>query len=138
MAAPAAAPSVLIVDDDPDILEIVGLVLASAGYEVISASDGAEALGLLRSGMVPSVILLDVMMPSMNGWEFRAAQSEDPALAAVPVVLLTGDGNAAEKSQAFRASGYLKKPVDLAVLLETVERCRRRGGEERERGPRPS
>ncbi len=132
-AAPHAPRSVLVVDDDADILEIVAMILAGEGYQVLTAADGAQALDVLRHGSAPSLILLDMMMPTMDGWQFREAQTADPALAMVPVIVLTGDGNAAQKAHAIRADGYLKKPVELPELLEAVRRACERVGEEARR-----
>jgi CheY-like chemotaxis protein len=67
-------------------------------------------------------VLVDLMMPVMNGWEFRAALLEDPGLVDVPVVVLSGDGNVPTKASSMNATGFLRKPVDLALLLATVER----------------
>lgn len=122
-AAPRPPCSVLVIDDDADILEVLAMILASEGFEVLTASDGAQALEILHRGSVPSLILLDMMMPTMDGWQFRAAQTADPALPTVPVIILTGDGNAAHKARALRADGYLKKPVELPALLEAVNRA---------------
>lgn len=119
-AANADAGYVLVVDDDPDILEALRFVIEGAGYEVRSADNGREALERMRNEPQPAVVILDLMMPVMNGWEFRAEQSRDPELAEVPVVVLTGDGRIAAKATTLGAQGYLKKPVALAELLATV------------------
>ncbi|MCZ7687578.1 MAG: response regulator [Sandaracinaceae bacterium] len=95
------------------------MVLAGAGYAPITARDGREALARMRASL-PRLVLLDLMMPGMNGWEFRAAQRSDPALAHVPVVVMTGDGNASGKATALHASGCLQKPIDVSRLLRTV------------------
>jgi CheY-like chemotaxis protein len=113
---------VLIVDDDPDILDMMGLLLENAGYEVQTALDGARALDRLGDGVRPAIILLDLMMPVMDGWSFRDHQRRDPAIARIPVVVLTGDGHADDKARALGAEGYLRKPVELAELLAMVER----------------
>lgn len=112
---------VLIVEDDSDLADITAIVLRGAGYEPEIANNGAEALERLRVRH-PRVILLDLMMPEMNGWEFRNAQLRDPALAAIPVVVMTADGHANEKAASLGAEGYLRKPVDLDELLEKVSR----------------
>ena len=70
---------------------------------------------------LPSLILLDLMMPTMNGWEFRAEQLEDLRLASIPLVVLTGDGNASEKARVLRATSYIVKPVHLDSLLAVVQ-----------------
>lgn len=113
---------VLLVDDDPDVRDTMSFVLESAGYDVRAAKNGFDALESLRAHAAPSLILLDLMMPIMNGWEFRAEQLRDPRLAAIPVVVVTGAGQAAEKAQSLGATDVLEKPVSLAVLLATVER----------------
>src|ERR1700682_362753 len=88
-ASPRAA---LIVEDDASIREAIAEVLRSEGYEASSCGHGREALEYLRDGHHPDVILLDLMMPVMDGWEFRIEQRKDPALATIPVVALSADG----------------------------------------------
>jgi signal transduction histidine kinase len=112
--------TVLIVDDEPDIREIFETVLGHDGYDVLTASDGAEAMELLRRGARPDVILLDLMMPQMDGWQFRVAQRNDPALAAIPVIAVSADRTA--KAAAIDADAYLAKPVDVNTLLLTLDR----------------
>ncbi len=113
--------AVLVVEDDADLGDVVCMVLGAAGYAPVVAKDGREALERLRD-FRPRVILLDLMMPGMNGWELRAAQLRDPTLAKVPVVVMTGDGNAASKAAALEAADYLQKPIDVPKLLRTMER----------------
>jgi CheY-like chemotaxis protein len=117
-----AEPSILLVDDDTDIREIVSEVLELHGYSVITACDGAEALSLLRKrAQEPRLILLDLMMPGMNGMEFRAIQCSDPALASIPVVILSGDARMNQKAASLGLPG-VKKPVELHELLQVVAR----------------
>ena len=115
--------SVLVVEDDPDIREVLVTILGAYDYHVVAATDGADALAKLRGGECPHpcVILLDLMMPGMNGAQFRAEQMNDPALAALPVVVLSGDGRAPEKAGILDLE-VLKKPVDFDMLLATVRR----------------
>ena len=114
---------VLIVDDDNDIREILGEVLTEAGYEVMGAKDGAEALRLLGEGeTLPCVILLDLMMPVMNGYEFRTAQKNDPQLSAIPVILLTA--GVRPDVEALGVAAILPKPVKIPALLAAVDRHR--------------
>jgi CheY-like chemotaxis protein len=111
---------VLVVDDDYDVREALCDVLREEGLSVDAASDGVEALVYLRSHSPPNVILLDLMMPRMVGAQFRTEQLLDPSLATIPVVLLSADTRIAEMSNSLGAQGYLRKPVELAKLLETV------------------
>jgi CheY-like chemotaxis protein len=114
---------ILVVDDDASIRDVVQAVLEDEGYTVRSAAHGRDALQLLRSGTgVPQLILLDLMMPVMNGWEFRAAQQADLTLAAVPVVVLSADRDVALKAAELRVPAFLTKPVSLIALLDVVER----------------
>ncbi len=83
--------SVLVVDDEESVRSLYVEALAESGHRVAVASDGAEALGQLRDGAVPCVVLSDVRMPRMDGWELSQAVSRDPELASIPIVLLTGD-----------------------------------------------
>ena len=110
-----------VVDDDADIREALGDVLTLEGYEVVMAGDGQSALDRLRtrkSGCC--LILLDLMMPRMNGWEFRRNQLADPGLADIPVVLLTGAGAAAKAIDELHVEGIIEKPVDLDALLAKI------------------
>lgn len=109
---------ILVVDDDEDIRDTIESLLKLKGYQVRSAAGGKEGLQAMRSNPPPAMVILDYMMPGMNGDEFRAAQLGDPALAGVPVVLLTGAGDVASTSFPQR----IAKPIDLQVLFETVGR----------------
>ncbi len=102
--------------------------LRDRGYLVESASDGEQAIQLLRAGARPGLILLDLMMPRMSGSEFRTAQLVDPALASLPVVLLSADGRMEEKAIALRVEGAIRKPIDLDELFSVIERVRTVGG----------
>jgi DNA-binding response OmpR family regulator len=118
---PARVPVILIVDDDADIRTAFKSALTLEGYEVEEAADGREALEQLRRSPI-GLVFLDLMMPGMNGWEFRAEQMRDPALARVPVAVLSGSGLPASKILALEAAAYLRKPPDLDELLNVVER----------------
>jgi two-component system chemotaxis response regulator CheY len=117
-----AGPGTLcVVDDDADIREVLSDVLTFAGYEVILADDGQSALDRLRARKNGCrLILLDLMMPRMNGWEFRRRQLADPALASIPVMLLTGAGTAAKAIDELRVDATIEKPFDLDTLLASV------------------
>lgn len=113
---------ILVVDDDPDLGEILSYILERGGYASALARDGQDALTQLRGGLQPCLILLDLMMPVMNGWQFRAAQSQDPALSAIPVVILTADWGSLDRAAALGVAGYLTKPVEPDALFELVRR----------------
>jgi CheY-like chemotaxis protein len=113
-----AARFVLIVDDDPDLLDVTSFVIENEGMTVETARNGEEALALLATGRLPALVLLDLMMPVMNGWEFLTAVANDPVLQALPVVVLT----AAEHTEIPGALAVLSKPMDLKELLRVVER----------------
>ena len=121
----APARSILVVDDNDDVRDAMVVALRVAGYEAESAENGAVALARLRNdGLRPSLILLDLMMPEMDGLEFREQQLRDAALAAIPVVIVSAFG----RQTAVRALGvadYLAKPIDFSRLLEIVAQyCR--------------
>jgi CheY-like chemotaxis protein len=111
---------ILIVEDDADQRESLADLLQHEGYRVAKAANGREALQHLRSVEPPCIILLDLMMPVMNGWEFREQQQQDPRLSAIPVAVVTGIRNMVDRVSALGAVGYFQKPVDLDALLETV------------------
>lgn len=115
--------SVLVVDDESDIREAVSEVLADEGYAVYGAGDGAEALRKARA-FHPHLVLLDLMMPGMNGWEFRAAQRGDPELRDIPVVVLSALG----RVSGMEAADFIQKPFDLDRLLSAVRTHARPNG----------
>ncbi|GAO04556.1 protein PilG [Anaeromyxobacter sp. PSR-1] len=117
MDIPVVVARVLIVDDESDIRQAVAEVLAEEGHQVVAAGDGEEALAQIRA-FHPQLVLLDLMMPVMNGWEFRAAQKGDPDISAIPVVILSAMG----REGAIDADGYIQKPFDLEMLLSAVRR----------------
>jgi CheY-like chemotaxis protein len=108
--------TILVVDDEASVRQLYRDALAEAGHSVESASDGTEALSLLRSGRVPCVVLSDVRMPRMDGWELSRAIADDPQLGSVPVVVLTGDRMLSFTSPA------RDKPFGITELDALVER----------------
>jgi CheY-like chemotaxis protein len=112
--------SVLIVDDDPGIVEALSDLLADEGYSVASAPDGVEGLSYLRSAPPPCLILLDWMMPRCDGPSFRRQQREDHRLASIPVALMTADIRAGQRSNELGAVAFLKKPIALEELFQVV------------------
>jgi CheY-like chemotaxis protein len=114
---------ILIVDDDHAIREMLQEALEDAGYRVLCAEHGAQALEQLRQAVeLPRLILLDLMMPVMSGWEFRAQQQADERLAALPVILLSARLGTQRAAPAISADAFIAKPMDLAHLLELVKR----------------
>jgi CheY-like chemotaxis protein len=120
-SAPHSNRRIVVVDDDSDILESISIVLAGAGYDARTASNGAEALDIMRQTQ-PCLVLLDLMMPGMNGWQVRAEQMREDALASIPTVVMTGFPAAAENAASLGAAAWLKKPIDLDDLLDTLDR----------------
>ena len=114
--------TVLVVDDELDLCETVQLVLELRGYEVVSFADGEVALAGLRAGVHPCLILLDIMMPRMNGFQFREEQVNDPDLRKIPVFVLTGAGQSVLDKVAALGLEALRKPIQLEELLGVVER----------------
>src|SRR3712207_6572372 len=112
-------PSVLVVDDDRGLREILEQTLAGEGYEVIAARDGLDALGCLESGL-PDLVLLDWMMPGMDAPTFVAELERRDLRRQVPILLLTATNAAAERAEQIRAEAWLPKPFELARLLDQV------------------
>lgn len=120
--SPPQCLAVLVVEDDDDIREVVASALASEGFQVYQAESGVRALELLREMPHPSLILADLMMPIMSGWELIKALSEDDRLATLPVVVVSAVDH--DAPQGFRR---VKKPFDLDELIRIVaELCLRR------------
>jgi len=114
-------PLVLVADDDPDILELISFGLERAGYETVSARDGAEALELAETRR-PDVAVLDVMMPRLDGCEVTRKLRADEATSAMPILLLTAlaEDSHAARGLAAGADAYLKKPFSPRVLADRV------------------
>ena len=116
---PQQAP-ILVVDDDTDLRETLGELLCEEGYDARLFENGKAALEFLRRGERPKLILLDLMMPEMNGWQFREEQLRDVALKDIPVVVMTAsrglDGNP------ISAQEILYKPIGLGEIIDAVER----------------
>ncbi|MBD0315329.1 MAG: response regulator [Nitrospiraceae bacterium] len=114
---------ILIVEDDEDIARNLRELLEGEGHVVEWASNGRVALDYLRgTSNLPSFILLDLMMPVMDGYEFRKEQEKDPRVAWIPVVLMTADGYIEAKKFKVGAQMYVSKPVDIDEILRIVER----------------
>ena len=113
-----SAPTVLIVEDDPGLREMMAQLLTLEGLTPSTAVNGRDALDYLRRSQKPRVILLDLMMPVMDGWAFRREQWTDTALADIPVVVLSAFDQA--RTDDLRASAVLKKPLDFDQLLRLV------------------
>jgi CheY-like chemotaxis protein len=120
-ATPSARGSILIVDDDERIRESVAEMLLLRGYRVFTAGNGQEALKQLQKAL-PSLILLDVMMPVMDGFDFRAQLLKDPVLASIPVVVTSGISAAYQLKGHLQSVAYLEKPFNTEQLLEQVRR----------------
>jgi two-component system, chemotaxis family, chemotaxis protein CheY len=115
-----AAPTVLVVDDDPDILDALSEILEAEGYGVTRARNGQEALDRLEPSP-PGLILLDLMMPVMDGWEFaRRMRQRSPEVSNLPIIVLSADRNVGARAREIGAVGHLAKPFELADLLNLV------------------
>jgi CheY-like chemotaxis protein len=119
MTRPVHHP-ILIVDDDTDVREVLGELLADEGYETRMCPNGRAALDMLRGGARPRLILLDLMMPVMDGWQFRAEQLRDAALRNIPVVVMTASRGVNRED--LGDAEVLQKPVGLGDILEAVAR----------------
>ena len=117
---PSTKKEILLVEDDRGIRTSLQEILEDEGYAVATAENGRVALEALRAGASPDLIVLDLRMPVMDGWQFRAAQKSDAALAEIPVLAISADGSA--KAEAIDAHAYLRKPLSTESLLEAVSR----------------
>jgi len=117
-----SSAAILIVDDDNDVRSALSEMLEEEGFSVEGAPNGREALARLRGGTVhPCVILLDLMMPGMDGWDFRTEQMRDPRLAEVPVVIVSASGFSRDSIRTqFRPAAYVEKPIERTALLHAI------------------
>lgn len=121
---------VLVVDDDPDIRETLGELIEAEGFSVATAPDGRAALETIRAGVRPSFIVLDLMMPTMNGWDVLRAIRADRSLADVPVAVISASG---ARTLPPGATYFLRKPIDLDDFLEILRVAQTRVRPRRER-----
>ena len=121
----SAACDVLIVEDDSDLREMMAQLLALEGFTAATTANGSEALSYLRTSATPELILLDLMMPVMDGYEFLRAQGEDARFAAIPVVVLSALDPSRVAPTGVNA--FLKKPLNFDRLLELVRSYCRSG-----------
>lgn len=123
VATTRADRTVVIVEDDLDVRETLAEVLEEEGYATLAFAEGPLALDHLEAmPQLPALILLDLMMPKMDGWAFRAEQQRRGRLMRVPTVILSADGNVHENLASLGAHGYLRKPIHIKTLLTLVER----------------
>jgi signal transduction histidine kinase len=115
-----ARKHILLVEDDRSIRVAMQGILEDEGYSITTADNGRQALERLRASVAPDLIVLDLRMPVMDGWEFRAAQKDDPKLARIPVLAISADGSA--KAAAIDAEAYLRKPLNTDALLNAIGR----------------
>jgi len=122
---PRLSSEILVVDDDVAFRRELMEALVAEGYSVVEAADGRQALNYVRAHGPPSLVLLDLMMPTMDGWEFVATTRSDPALSAIPIVVMSGLEKAEINASLLGATGYLRKPPSLDQLLDVVARTRK-------------
>jgi CheY-like chemotaxis protein len=113
-----SAPIVLIVEDDPDTREMLGKFLELEGFRVETAANGQLALDRLEGGVKACLIVLDLMMPVMDGWQFRKRQLQDDRFAKIPTIVVSAAGR--DRMAQVTADGYLAKPIDMDELLSRV------------------
>jgi len=121
----APGKSLLIVEDDTSIRLLLEEWLSLEGYSILTAENGVEALELIRSASkLPDIILLDLMMPLMNGWELRSELRKNPRWAVIPLVVMTA-GTTFEKpgDRSLSAFAYLRKPLEMRSLLSALRKC---------------
>jgi CheY-like chemotaxis protein len=115
--------AVLVIDDDPDVRRLLAAYLEVEGFTVSTAANGSEALHQLHASAPPNVILLDLMMPVMDGAQFRREQQSTPALQHIPVVCVSAQHDASAVAARLGVHGCLTKPFDLEAVADAVRRC---------------
>lgn len=114
------AKKILVIEDDTSIRELLVELLESEGYVVSSAINGLDGLKSLETNGPPDLILIDLMMPVMDGYSFRTEQLKHNVWSKIPTVVMSAEANAKEKMKAFQVSAFLSKPVELETILKTI------------------
>lgn len=112
---------ILIIEDDDDIREAISDLLTDSGYQTVESVNGHAALELLERDRSFDLLLLDIMMPVVDGGEFLRRRAHDPALSAIPAIVMSADGHARRQHKLNRIDCFVKKPIDLQTFLGTVE-----------------
>ena len=115
---------VLLVEDDVEIRELLTEMLVHAGFEVVTATNGSEGLARMKSER-PAVVILDLMMPVMDGWQMRARMLDDESLADIPVIVVSGTGDLRESAAGLKAERVFAKPVSWPTLLDALRAAAR-------------
>jgi CheY-like chemotaxis protein len=129
---------ILVVDDDEDSREVLRLILEAEGHRVSSAADGVQAYARMTAGDLPSLILLDLMMPQMDGPTLVSELKQAPPLADIPFIVISGDQAASERAVLLGAAAYLVKPVELEELIAVVKAVAERPAGVTSTPPRPT
>jgi len=111
---------ILLVDDEASVREVSEALLQAEGYRVVCAVDGRDALAILRAGLRPCIIILDLMMPVMDGWDFRSEQLKDPELLKIPTIVYSAVGEIREAVETLNVAGGFEKG-DFDEMLRFVE-----------------
>ncbi len=111
---------ILVVEDDAELRDALRSLLELGGYSVETACDGMQALNTLRGGLQPRLILLDLMMPNMDGFQFVNEKRQDPQLCRIPVIIYSGHYDAQANAARLGATAYLQKPFDVDSFLKLV------------------
>lgn len=115
-------PRLLVVEDEENVRESVAALLEVEGYDVATADNGAQALSILRNDPDPfAAVILDLMMPQVDGWAFRARQRKQPAISDIPVVVLSGVDKLHRELEDLEPAAVLQKPVSVNELLATLD-----------------
>jgi CheY-like chemotaxis protein len=121
-ASAAVRKTILVVEDDPTLRDTLREALEGHGYRVETAENGGVALEKIRRGSSPALVLLDLMMPEVDGWDFLARRRVDPGFPAIPIVVLSAYLTGPERDSALPASGFVRKPIEMQELLAEIER----------------
>jgi CheY-like chemotaxis protein len=111
---------ILVVEDDQSIRELLVELLETEGYAVSSANNGKDALHTLNTEIRPDLILMDLMMPVMDGYQFRTEQLKNTCWSTIPTIVMSAETNAREKLKTYNVAGFLTKPVELDTILRAL------------------